>query len=60
MEMTLAERYRRHATWCEEMAKSYRDDAEKVQDPQKSRWIESAKRLEDDASWYNAHSEMFQ
>lgn len=58
--MELTERFTRHADWCLKMAQEYRRDAESVKEPQKTKWLKAAERLEDDAAFYTEHAGYYQ
>lgn len=58
--MELSDRFSKHADWCRQMASEYRRDAESVKEPQKTKWIKAAERLEDDATFYTEHAGYYQ
>lgn len=59
MEMNLFDQRMKHAEWCARMAFEYRRDAETVPEPQRSKWLNDAARMDDDAQFYTEHAEIF-
>jgi hypothetical protein len=58
--MEVSERFSKHADWCRAMAEEYRRDAQSVKEPQRTKWLKAAERLEDDETFYREHAGYYQ